>query len=179
MPTAKSGKSCEENAFERLVIVDKVQRLAIDRHFQNEIKQALDYVYRYWSDCSRNLNMAVLGFRVLRLNRYPVSSDVLRHFKGNDGQFLTPSTQSEELEIGSIINLYRASLIAFPEENIMDEAKSFATTYLNEALQKANISSHLSREIKYNLEYGWHTNLPRVEAMNYIDIYGDNRSWAE
>lgn len=47
MPTAKSGKSCAENAFERLVMVDKVQRLAIDRHFQNEIREALDYVYRF------------------------------------------------------------------------------------------------------------------------------------
>ncbi|GLJ05752.1 hypothetical protein SUGI_0024540 [Cryptomeria japonica] len=179
MPTAKSGKSCAENAFERLVLVDKVQRLAIDRHFKNEISQALDYVYRYWSDCPRDLNTAALGLRILRLNRYPVSSDVLRHFKGNDGQFLCPSTQSEEEKIGSILNLYRASLIAFPGENIMDEAKAFATTYLNQALQRTDISSILSREIKYNMEYGWHTNLPRIEARNYMDIYGENTSWTE
>ncbi|XP_057872931.2 alpha pinene synthase, chloroplastic-like [Cryptomeria japonica] len=179
MPTAKSGKSCAENAFEHLVMVDKVQRLGIDRHFQNEITQALDYVYSYWNDCPKDLNTAALGLRILRLNRYPVSADVLRHFKGNDGQFLCPSSLSEEEKIGSILNLYRASLIAFPEENIMDEAKAFAATYLNQALEKNNISSHLLREIKYNLEYGWHGNLPRVEARNYMDIYGENRSWTE
>jgi len=31
---------------QRLLIVDNVERLGIDRHFKNEIKAALDYVYR-------------------------------------------------------------------------------------------------------------------------------------
>eukprot|EP01018_Ginkgo_biloba_P010781 Gb_38468 [translate_table: standard] len=35
--------------FERLSAVDIVQRLGIDRHFKKEIKEALDYVYRYWN----------------------------------------------------------------------------------------------------------------------------------
>ena len=33
--------------FERLWAVDTVERLGIDRHFKEEIKEALDYVYRY------------------------------------------------------------------------------------------------------------------------------------
>jgi hypothetical protein len=32
---------------ERLLIVDNIVRLGIDRHFEKEIKEALDYVYRY------------------------------------------------------------------------------------------------------------------------------------
>ena len=31
---------------QRLWMVDSVERLGIDRHFKNEIKSALDYVYR-------------------------------------------------------------------------------------------------------------------------------------
>jgi len=31
---------------QRLSIVDQIERLGIDRHFKNEIKSALDYVYR-------------------------------------------------------------------------------------------------------------------------------------
>lgn len=31
---------------QRLLMVDTVERLGIDRHFKNEIKSALDYVYR-------------------------------------------------------------------------------------------------------------------------------------
>ena len=30
----------------RLSVVDSIERLGIDRHFKNEIKSALDYVYR-------------------------------------------------------------------------------------------------------------------------------------
>ena len=32
---------------QRLLLVDNVERLGIDRHFINEIKTTLDYVYRY------------------------------------------------------------------------------------------------------------------------------------
>ena len=32
---------------ERLWAVDTVERLGIDRHFKEEIKETLDYVYRY------------------------------------------------------------------------------------------------------------------------------------
>jgi len=31
---------------QRLWMVDSVERLGIDRHFENEIESALDYVYR-------------------------------------------------------------------------------------------------------------------------------------
>ena len=33
--------------FERLRAIDTVEWLGIDRHFKEEIKKALDYVYRY------------------------------------------------------------------------------------------------------------------------------------
>ncbi|XP_059065092.1 alpha pinene synthase, chloroplastic-like [Cryptomeria japonica] len=145
MPTAKCGKSCAENAFERLVMGDKAQCLAIDRHFQNEKTQALDCVYRYWNDCAKD-EYRSLGTSIPSTEQI---SYVLSNFKGNVGQFVCPSSLSEEEKIGSILNLYRASLIAFLEENIMDEAKAFAITYLNEALEKTDITSHLSRKFVY------------------------------
>jgi len=36
----------EFSLIQRLWMVDSVERLGIDRHFRNEIKSALDYVYR-------------------------------------------------------------------------------------------------------------------------------------
>ncbi|GLJ31921.1 hypothetical protein SUGI_0642510 [Cryptomeria japonica] len=162
---------------QRLSMVDSVERLGIDRHFQKEIKEALDHVYSHWNEKSFNadLNTTALALRILRLHRYGVSSGVLENFKEKDGRFLSSYTQSHE-EIRSILNLFRASLIAFPEEKVMDEAKLFTTTYLEQSISKIGDTS-LSQEIKFNLEYGWHTNLPRLEARNYIDIYGANTSW--
>ncbi|GLJ09955.1 hypothetical protein SUGI_0119070 [Cryptomeria japonica] len=176
--------SSADDLYQHLSMVDDVERLGIDRHFQTEIKAALDYVYRYWDDmngigCGRespcaDLNTTALGFRILRLHRYGVSSGALLQFKDNDGQFLYSNAQSNE-ELKSILNLYRASLIVFPNEQALDDAKAFSTTYLKQALP--NISNtNLSKEIKFNLEYGWHTNVPRLEARTYIDIYGDHKN---
>nr|F2XFA6.1 RecName: Full=(R)-linalool synthase 1, chloroplastic; AltName: Full=Terpene synthase TPS-Lin 1; Short=PsTPS-Lin-1; Flags: Precursor [Picea sitchensis]ADZ45501.1 (-)-linalool synthase [Picea sitchensis] len=166
---------------QRLSIVDNIERLGIDRHFKNEIKSVLDYVYSYWNEkgigCGResvitDLNSTALGLRTLRLHGYPVSSDVLEQFKDQNGQFACSAIQTEG-EIKSVLNLFRASLIAFPGEKVMEDAEIFSTIYLKEALLTIPVCS-LSREIAYVLEHGWHTNLPRLEARNYIDVFGQD-----
>nr|Q84KL6.1 RecName: Full=(-)-alpha-pinene synthase, chloroplastic; AltName: Full=(+)-(3S:5S)-alpha-pinene synthase; AltName: Full=Synthase I; Flags: Precursor [Pinus taeda]AAO61225.1 (-)-alpha-pinene synthase [Pinus taeda]AIF29190.1 (-)-alpha-pinene synthase [Expression vector pPPG2]AIF29192.1 (-)-alpha-pinene synthase [Expression vector pPPG1] len=170
-----------DDLIQRLWMVDSVERLGIDRHFKKEIKSALDHVYRYWSEkgigCGResvvtDLNSTALGLRTLRLHGYDVSADVLNHFKNQSGQFACTLKQTED-QIRTVLNLYRASLIAFPGEKVMDEAESFSAKYLKEALQKIPVSS-FSREIGDVLEYGWHTYLPRLEARNYIDVFGQD-----
>ena len=76
-------------------------------------------------------------------------SDVLEHFKDQKGHFAFCSSSSIQTggEIRSVLNLFRASLIAFPNEKVMDEAQIFSTTYLKEAVQKIPVSS-LSRQVR-------------------------------
>ncbi|KAH9297638.1 hypothetical protein KI387_029320, partial [Taxus chinensis] len=74
MGATQIGTPCAENICERLVMVDSIERLGIDRHFQKEITEQLDYVFRYWKKCDKDLNTTVLGLRILRLHRYEVSS---------------------------------------------------------------------------------------------------------
>ncbi|XP_059072444.1 alpha pinene synthase, chloroplastic-like isoform X2 [Cryptomeria japonica] len=167
-----------ENVSPLLVLVDNIERLGIDRHFQKEIKEALDFIYRHWGECQRDLDITALGFRILRLHRYPVSPGMLGAFRTANGQFLCSTAQTEEVKIKGILNLFRASHIAFRGEKILDEAKEFSTTYLNQAMEKSEISSNLLQEISFNLEYGWYSNLPRLEAKKYIQIYGENESRA-
>nr|QHZ00921.1 terpene synthase 14 [Taiwania cryptomerioides]WBO26429.1 geraniol synthase [Taiwania cryptomerioides] len=175
--TAAAG-SLDNNVFQLLAMVDNIERLGIGRHFRKEIKEALDFVYRHWGERQRDLNITALGFRILRLHRYPVSSGMFGHFQRANGQFLCFTVQAEEEKVKGILNLFRASLIAFPGEKILDEAKDFCATYLSQTLQKTDISSHLLREISFNLEYGSYANLPRLEARKYIEIYEENSSWA-
>nr|UMW72393.1 putative 2-methyl-3-buten-2-ol synthase [Pinus nigra subsp. laricio]UMW72400.1 putative 2-methyl-3-buten-2-ol synthase [Pinus nigra subsp. laricio] len=165
----------------RLSIVDSIERLGIDRHFKSEIKSALDYVYSYWNEkgigCGRDsvvadLNSTALGLRTLRLHGYPVSSGVLERFKEQNGQFACSAIQTEG-EVRSVLNLFRASQIAFPGEKVMEEAEIFSTLCLKEAILKLPVCG-LSREISYVLEYSWHINLPRLEARNYIDVFGQD-----
>eukprot|EP00253_Pinus_taeda_P017606 PITA_17606 len=169
---------------ERLLIVDNVERLGIDRHFEKEIKEALDYVYRHWNDRGigwgslnpiADLETTALGFRLLRLHRYNVSPAVFENFK-DDGQFPC-STGHFNKDVASMLSLYRASQLVFPEENILDETKSFTIQYLTEALNKSetfsawNHRQNLSEEIKYTLKTSWHASVPRVEAKRYCQAY--------
>jgi len=54
-----------------------------------------------------------------------------------------------------MLTLYRASQLAFPGENILDEAKSFTTKYLRETLEKSetfrawNNKQNLSQEVTH------------------------------
>lgn len=73
-------------------------------------------------------------------------ADVLEHFKGENGEFLSSAAGKSQKEINSILNLYRASFIAFPEEKVMDEAKAFSTKYLKDALHDIS-NPTLSREV--------------------------------
>lgn len=169
---------CSMDIFQRLWMVDTIECLGIDRHFKNEIQVSLDYVYSYWNEkgirCSRDslipdLNSTSLAFRTLRLHGYNVSSDAFEHFKGQNGQFVCSSIQTAG-EIRSVLNLFRASLLAFPGEKVMEEAETFAVRYLKEMLQKIQPSS-LSQEIEYVLQFGWQSTVPRWEARSYIEIH--------
>lgn len=79
-----------------------------------------------------------------------VLAEVLKGFQDKDGQFVLDSSSGSiprEQEIRSVLNLFRASHIAFPGEKVMDEAKAFSTAYLNQALEMGCSSPTLSKEV--------------------------------
>ena len=73
-------------------------------------------------------------------------SDVFDHFKNQKGWFSCPANPPESV-MRSALNLFRASLIAFPGEKVMEEAEMFSTAYLKELLQTIPVSG-LSREVR-------------------------------
>nr|QBM78437.1 germacrene A synthase [Chamaecyparis formosensis]UTN00748.1 germacrene A synthase [Chamaecyparis formosensis] len=166
----------EFGLLERISLVDVVQRLGIDRYFQEEIKLALDSIYKHWNhDTFEDLNTTALGFRILRLNRYEVSSDVFQKFKGEEGQFFDFGSSHEDTELAIVLNLYKASELDFPGEKILKEARVFACAYLQKAMKeyndiKVDTEKPLLMEIEYALKYPWRTRVPRWEAWNFIQI---------
>lgn len=76
----------------------------------------------------------------------PLMSGVLEHFKDEKGQFASSSIQTEG-EMRSILNLFRASLVALPNEKILEDAEIFCTIYLKESLPRIPVSS-LSRQVR-------------------------------
>ncbi|KAF6162822.1 hypothetical protein GIB67_029091, partial [Kingdonia uniflora] len=177
--------------FEHLWAVDRLERLGISRYFRSEIKECLNYVYRYWTDdgiCwARNsrvhdIDDTAMGFRLLRLHGHHVSPDVFEHFK-KGGEFFCFVGQSNQAITG-MFNLYRASQVAFPEENILEEAKTFSYSFLKEKrasnllFDKWIISKDLPGEVGYSLDIPWYASLPRIETRFYIDQYGgEDDAW--
>lgn len=178
-----------QDLIKRLQMVDILECLGIDRHFHREIEiAALGYVYRCWNeggigegsrDSCNDLYATALGFRTLRLHRYNVSSGVLENFKDDNGKFFCNFTGDKRVR--SMLSLLRASDISFPGEKVMEEANSFTKEYLNQVLDGrvdlTDVDQSLSKEVKYALEFPWHCSVPRWEARNFIEIYGQNESW--
>ncbi|GLT61948.1 hypothetical protein SLA2020_346180 [Shorea laevis] len=177
--------------FEHLWAADRLQRLGISRYFQPQIKECINYVYRYWTDegiCwARNSKVydvddTAMGFRLLRLHGHKVSAEVFQNFRKGD-EFFCFAGQSTQAVTG-MFNLYRASQVVFPGEKILEDAKQFAFNFLrekqaaNELFDKWIIMKDLPREVGYALEVPWYASLPRVETRFYIEQYGgDDDVW--
>nr|ACC54559.1 putative abietadiene synthase [Pinus densiflora] len=178
--------------FERLWAVDTVERLGIDHHFKEEIKDALDYVYSHWDE--RGIGWArenpvpdidddtAMGLRILRLHGYNVSSDVLKTFRDENGEFFCFLGQTQR-GVTDMLNVNRCSHVAFPGETILEEAKLCTERYLRNALEDAGafdkwaLKKNIRGEVEYALEYPWHRSMPRLEARSYIENYGPNDVW--
>ncbi|KAL0391003.1 UNVERIFIED_CONTAM: Kolavenyl diphosphate synthase TPS5, chloroplastic [Sesamum calycinum] len=167
--------------FEHLWVVDRLQRLGISRYFQPEIDEYIDYVSRYWTSrgicCQRNsevqdIDDTAMGFRLLRLHGYEMCSSTLRMV-----EFFCFMGQSDQPVTG-MYNLYRASQVMFPEEEILADARKFSAKFLQEKrantkiLDKWIIAKDLPGEVGYALDVPWYVSLPRLETRFYLEQYG-------
>nr|QMW69083.1 terpene synthase 6 [Callicarpa americana] len=177
--------------FGRLWAVDRLQRLGISRYFESEIADCLSHIHRFWTEkgvfsgresefC--DIDDTSMGFRLLRMHGYDVDPNVLRNFKKDD-KFVCYGGQMIE-SASPMYNLYRASQLQFPGEEILEEANKFAYEFLqeklanNQLLDKWVISEHLDDEIRIGLGMPWYATLPRVEARYYLQHYaGANDVW--
>nr|UVC58043.1 CPS6 protein [Isodon rubescens] len=177
--------------FEHLWCVDRSQRLGICRYFRAQIKEMLDYVYKYWTDkgiCwARNTNVqdvddTAMGFRLLRMHGYDVSTDVFKQFE-KAGEFCCFPGQSTHAITG-MYNVYRTSQIMFDGEDILADAKNYSSTFLhqkrlaNELVDKWIITKDLPGEVGYALDVPFFASLPRLEARFFLEQYGgDDDVW--
>ncbi|KAF3338370.1 ent-copalyl diphosphate synthase 1 [Carex littledalei] len=173
------------NLFERIWVVDRLERLGISRYFKTEIVSLLDYVHKAWTDqgvCSarnstvQDIDDTSMAFRLLRLYGYDVSSCAFKHFL-KDGEFFCFAGQSNQALTG-IYNLNRASQTMFPDEHILQQAMDFSYKFLREKQvsgqlrDKWIITKDLPGEVEYALDFPWYASLPRVEARLYLNQYG-------
>ncbi|KAK9137310.1 hypothetical protein Sjap_007904 [Stephania japonica] len=177
--------------FERLWVVDRLERLGISRYFKPEIKECLNYVYRYWTpngvSWSRDtieldIDDTSMAFKAFRLHGYNVNADAFKHFERGVEFFCFVGQSSQG--VTEMLSLYRASQVLFPGEKILQEAKEFTYKFLKTKLASGKmadrwiITKDLGVEVQYYLEVPFHACLPRIETRYYIDQYGgDSDVW--
>ncbi|CAD6253565.1 unnamed protein product [Miscanthus lutarioriparius] len=168
--------------FERLWIVDRLERLGISRYFKSEIEDYLEYVYRHWSDeglsftkgCPvKDIDDTAMGFRLLRLHGYPASPCAFKRFE-NDGQFVCYPRQSNQ-SVSAMYNLYRAAdQASFPGDgHVLGRARSYSRAFLRERRASDQLNDKwIISEGHVRSGFPWEASLPRIETRMYLEQYG-------
>ncbi|KAI9198097.1 hypothetical protein LWI28_010100 [Acer negundo] len=178
-----------EDPFEGLAMIDAVQRLGIDYHFQGEIEQILQRNYMITTNGStthhhqHNLQEIALRFRLLRQEGYNVPADVFNEFIRNNEEFEGKSHDRINVseDIKGLMGLYEASKLSGEGENVLDEAGNFSANLLNEWMKNKHdkLDHHYQAKVVENtLVYPHHKSLPRFMAKTlFLSNYQGENGW--
>nr|QSK97104.1 terpene synthase [Curcuma wenyujin] len=148
-------------------LVDSIQLLGLDYHFEKEIVVALRLIYETGVE-NYGLYEVSLRFRLLRQHGYYLSADVFNKFKDDKGSFL--STLNGEAK--GLLSLYNAAYLGTHEETILDEANSFTKCQLESLL--GELEQPLATEVSLFLETPLCRRTRRLLVRKYIPIYQEN-----
>ncbi|XP_058727505.1 terpene synthase 10-like isoform X2 [Vicia villosa] len=157
-----------ESEIDQLEFIDVLQRLGVDYHFKNEIRNMLDNIHNtQTSNLKNNLYGTSLKFRLLRQHGYNISPDVFACFQDKTRNF----EKCHSLDIEGMLALYESSFHSFEEETILDEARNFTTKYLKECDLNGNRDTYILHLINHALEVPLHWRIHRWESQWFIDVY--------
>ncbi|CAO2821280.1 unnamed protein product [Amaranthus hypochondriacus] len=159
-----SGK----NRKDWLKLIEAIERLGVAYHFEKEIDEALQEMYEtYDEECDDMYHLATL-FRILRQHGFPVSSDVFKKFKDEEGGF-------KDWDVEGILSLYEACHVRINGDDILDEALTYATTQLK-TIMSQNLSSPLGEQVAHALYQPLQKGFIRLESKHYISFYQNHAS---
>nr|QWQ79586.1 TPS28 [Juglans sigillata] len=142
----------EEDPFEGLSMIDTVQRLNIDYHFQEEIEAILRRQY----------------VRYITHGEY----DVFNKFKDEEGKF--NKDLSEDIE--GLMALYEASQLNIEGEDVLDEAGKFCEQLLN-AWEKDRDNINHAGVVGNTLGHPYHKSLASFMAKEFFDNSQGSSGW--
>ncbi|KAF3974818.1 hypothetical protein CMV_001865 [Castanea mollissima] len=169
--------------YTRLCMVDSLERLGIDRHFRKEIKSVLDETYRYWLQGEEEIFLdtatCAMAFRILRVNGFDISSDPFTqlsedHFSSSLGGYMK--------DIGSVLELFRASqIIIHPDEFVLEKQNFWTSQFLIQELSNGSIhadglNKYVSQEVDDALKFPYHASLERLSNRRAIENYNKNNT---
>ncbi|XP_048140753.1 (-)-germacrene D synthase-like [Rhodamnia argentea] len=160
-----------------LHLIDEIQRLGIDYHFEREIDEQLEQIHKSYSQLDHgdfkgdDLHMVALMFRLLRQQGYNISSEVFNKFKDSEGNF----KESLVTYVRGLLSLYEACHLRCHGDAILEEALPFAITCL-ESIDEMKESTSLAKQVSHALKQPLRKGLPRLEARHYISLYQEEPS---
>ncbi|KAK3407468.1 hypothetical protein EUGRSUZ_K03518 [Eucalyptus grandis] len=169
-----------EKPLQKLHLIDQIQRLGIEYHFEHEVDEQLEQIHKSYSRLDHedfkvdDLHMVALIFRLLRQHGYNISSEVFDKFKDSKGNFRESLTS----DVRGLLSLYEACHLRCHGDSILDEALPFATTHL-ESSNKSKVSTSLAKQVSHALKQPLRKGLPRLEASRYIPLYQEEPSHDE
>ncbi|XP_031126906.1 (3S,6E)-nerolidol synthase 2, chloroplastic/mitochondrial-like [Ipomoea triloba] len=166
---------CQEDGLLVLPMIDVMQRLGIDYHFQELIEAILHRQYhktKFLFDETADLHDISLRFRLFRQEGYPISSDVFTKFTDEEGKF------KEELiskDIKGLMALHEASHLAIQGEDILEEAERFSRESLMANMTCLDDCQAIL--VQKTLQYPHHKSLPRFTAKTIIENMRFENAW--
>ncbi|KAL0459216.1 UNVERIFIED_CONTAM: Gamma-cadinene synthase [Sesamum latifolium] len=163
--------SKESTTAEKLILIDTLERLGVGYHFEQEIEDQLQEIFRFQSqDKDYDLFTTAVQFRVLRQHRYSISCNVFNKFKGDGGEFKETLISDAK----GLLSLYEAANVRIHGEDILEDAVTFTTHHLKRMVQQ--LEPRLQCQVKRALEQPLHRGIPKVEARHYISFYEKDES---
>ncbi|KAK7404261.1 hypothetical protein VNO78_05009 [Psophocarpus tetragonolobus] len=170
----------EVDILQKLELFDWIQKLGLANHFQKEINDFLQSVLIYVKSnkmnvgVEQNLHVSALCFRLLRKHGYSVSPDTLRNLL--DERVKMRRKNSYVGEAKDVVELLEASHLGLEEENILDEAKTFAINFVNNALSPNSIyinqlSNVVFERMVHTLELPSHWRVPWFDVKWHVEQY--------
>ncbi|KAK9155940.1 hypothetical protein Sjap_003420 [Stephania japonica] len=152
-------------------MIDALQRLSIDYHFEEEIQETLSSQHgriKAYNGRDCNLFDASLRFRLLRQEGYPVLSDVFNLFTDDEGRFRLHFGK----DIRGMMSLYEAAQFGVQGEEILEEASAFARAQLCASVaEHGDIQNGLSKMVLDTIEHPYHKTIPRFMTKHNIKTF--------
>ncbi|KAL0917897.1 hypothetical protein M5K25_013001 [Dendrobium thyrsiflorum] len=117
-----------------LELIDSIQHLGVAYHFEKEINDILCRVHKINID--DDLYAIALHFQLLRQQRYHITSDVFNRFLDDNGDFQDCLCNN----VKALLSLYEAAYLGFPNEDILEKAKTFSRVHLESLICKMDPS---------------------------------------
>ncbi|CAN4092068.1 unnamed protein product [Withania somnifera] len=161
-----------------LCMVDNIQRMGLAKHFEIEIEQILDQIYKnYQMNNLDNNNEYLLpeklfkdslAFRLLRLQGYKIDQGSICWFI-QQPQIRAYIEKNQESFTYVMYNVYRATDLMFNGEFNMEKARSFSTNFLVNNKKLSQFPA-LQKVIEHELNVPWFARLEHLDHRLWIEL---------